>query len=44
MLIWFIIALVVIGVVLYKFAVPIIAKLLGQSESRVQRAIDRKKR
>ena len=42
---WFWILLVVVAaaVVAYKLRVPLLAKVLGQSESRVQRAIDRRK-
>jgi Sec-independent protein translocase protein TatA len=36
--------LVVAAVVAYRFRLPILAKLLGQSQTRVQRALDRKKR
>jgi hypothetical protein len=35
--------LIVAGVA-YRFRLPLLAKLLGQSQSRVQRALDRKKR
>jgi hypothetical protein len=43
-MLWFLILLVVVGVVAYKFRVPLLAKLLGQSESRVSRQIDKRKR
>ncbi|GAA2010036.1 MULTISPECIES: hypothetical protein [Nocardioides] len=35
---------VVAAVAAWKFRVPLMAKVLGQSESRVQRSIDRRKR
>jgi hypothetical protein len=40
----FLILLVVAAVAAYRFRLPILAKLLGQSQTRVQRALDRKKR
>lgn len=43
-MLWFLILLAVVAVAAYKFRVPIMARLLGQSESRVQRALDKKKR
>ncbi|MDX6297176.1 MAG: hypothetical protein QOI51_1033 [Nocardioidaceae bacterium] len=36
--------IVVLAVGAYLFRVPLLAKLLGQSPSRVQRAIERRKR
>jgi Sec-independent protein translocase protein TatA len=39
-----IVVLVVAGVVVWRNRVPLLAKLLGQSESRVQRQLDRRKR
>ena len=39
-----ILLIVVAAVVLYKFRVPIIAKLTGQSESRIDRQLNRRKR
>jgi hypothetical protein len=44
MLFFLFILVVVAAVVAYKFRLPILAKLLGQSQTRVQRALDRKKR
>ena len=41
-MLWFL-GLIVIAVVVYKFRVPIMAKVLGQSEARVNRQINRKK-
>jgi len=42
-MIWFLL-IVVLGVVAWKFRVTLLAKILGQPESRIQRQIDRKKR
>lgn len=39
-----ILAIVVVGVVVWRRRVPLMAKLLGQSESRVNRAINQRKR
>jgi hypothetical protein len=39
-----IVALVVVGVVVWRRRVPLLAKLLGQSESRVNRALNQRKR
>ena len=36
--------LIVIGVVAYRFRVPLIAKVTGQQESRIRRALDQRKR
>jgi hypothetical protein len=45
MLFLFIVLVVVVAaVVAYKFRVPLLAKVLGQSQSRVQRSIERRKR
>ncbi len=44
LMLWFLILLAAVAVVAYKFRVPLMARLLGQSEARVQRAIDKKKR
>lgn len=41
---WILLLVIVAAVVAYKFRVPILAKVLGQSESRVQQAIERRKR
>ena len=42
---FFIIALLVIaGLVAWKFRVPLLAKVLGQPEHRIQRQLNRKKR
>jgi hypothetical protein len=43
---WFfiLVALVVVGVVAYRMRVPLMARVLGQSEDRVRRQIERRKR
>ena len=38
-----ILALVVVGVVVWRRRVPLLAKLLGQSESRIDRQLNRKR-
>jgi hypothetical protein len=38
-----ILAIVIAGVVVWRRRVPLLAKLLGQSESRVNRQINRKR-
>jgi hypothetical protein len=38
-----IVALVVVGVVVWRRRVPLLAKLLGQSESRVDRQLNRRR-
>ena len=41
---WFIFLVLVVGAVAaYKFRVPLIAKLTGQPQHRIQRAIERRK-
>jgi hypothetical protein len=44
MVLLILLVIVVAAVAAYKFRVPLMAKLLGQSESRVQRSIERRKR
>lgn len=39
-----VVALVVAAVVIYKMRVQLIAKVLGQPESRIQRQLERRKR
>lgn len=36
--------LIVGGVVAYRYRVPLIAKITGQKETRIRRALDRRKR
>ncbi len=43
-MLWFLIVLALIGFVAYRYRLQLLSKLLGQSQSRVQRALDRKKR
>lgn len=43
-MVWIVIVLVVAAVVAYRYRLQILAKLLGQSQSRVQRALERKRR
>jgi hypothetical protein len=44
-MIWLILlVIVVVAVAAYIFRVPLMAKLLGQSQSRIQRNLDRRKR
>jgi hypothetical protein len=38
-----ILAIVVVGVVVWRRRVPLLAKLLGQSESRIDRQLNRKR-
>jgi hypothetical protein len=43
---WFfiLVALVVVGVVAYRMRVPLLARILGQSQGRVDRQLNRRKR
>jgi hypothetical protein len=43
-MIWFLLIIIAVGVVAYRFRLTILSKLLGQSQSRVQRALERRKR
>ncbi len=40
---WIILALVVLGVLAYRMRVPLLAKILGQSEGRVERRLNRRR-
>jgi hypothetical protein len=41
---WFILLVLVVGAVAaYKYRVPLIAKLTGQPQHRIQRALERRK-
>ena len=40
---WIIVGLLVAAFVVYKLRVPIIARVLGQSESRINRQLNRRK-
>jgi hypothetical protein len=41
-MLWFL-GFLIVGFVVYKFRVPIMAKVLGQSESRINRQINKRK-
>ena len=41
---WWILLIVVVAVLVYRYRVPIMAKVLGQSEGRVERRLNRRKR
>ncbi|MGI8523726.1 MAG: hypothetical protein ACR2K3_10525 [Nocardioides sp.] len=43
MLFWVLVLLVVAAVVAYKYRVPLLAKLTGQPESRIERQLNRRK-
>lgn len=44
-MVWFILlVIIVVAIAAYVFRVPLLAKLLGQSESRVKGALGRRKR
>jgi hypothetical protein len=40
---WFLVILVIAGVVAYKYRVQLLAKILGQPESRVERRLNQRK-
>ena len=42
-MIWIILLVVVLGVLAYRFRVPLLAKILGQDEARVRRQLGRRK-
>ena len=44
MFMFWLVLIVVLGVVAYRYRVKILAKVLGQPESRIQRQIERRKR
>lgn len=41
---WFLVILVLVAVLAYKFRVPLLAKITGQSETRIRQALERRKR
>mgnify|MGYP004313955007 CR=1 FL=1 len=43
-MLWILLLLVVGAVVAYRFRVPLLAKVLGQSEDRVRRQLERRRR
>jgi hypothetical protein len=42
-MLWIILLVVVVGVLAYRFRVPLLAKMLGQDQARVRRQLDRRK-
>lgn len=42
-MLWIILLVVVLAVLAYRFRVPLLARLLGQSEDRVRRQLNRRK-
>lgn len=42
-MIWVILLVIVVGVLAYRFRVPLLAKVLGQSPERMQRQLKRRK-
>jgi len=40
---WIILLIVVAAVLAYRFRVPLLAKILGQPESRIERQLNRRK-
>ena len=40
---WLILLIVVAAVLAYRFRVPLLAKILGQPESRIERQLNRRK-
>ncbi len=43
-MLWILLVLVVAGIVAYRFRVPLLARILGQPESRIQRQLERRRR
>ncbi|WP_395657090.1 hypothetical protein [Nocardioides sp.] len=43
-MLWILLLVVVLGVLAYRFRVPLLAKVLGQSPERVQRQLQRRRR
>jgi hypothetical protein len=43
-MLWILLLIVVAVVIAYKYRLVILSKILGQSQSRVQRALERRKR
>ena len=42
-MLWIILLVVVLGVLAYRFRVPLLARILGQDEARVRRQLSRRK-
>jgi hypothetical protein len=43
-MLWIVLVIIAVAVVAYIFRVPLLAKLLGQPESRIRGRIERRKR
>lgn len=43
-MLWVLLILVVVGVVAYRMRVPLLAKILGQDQGRVERRLNQRKR
>ena len=42
-MIWLILLLVVVAIAAYRYRAPLLAKILGQPQSRIERRLDRRK-
>jgi hypothetical protein len=42
-MLWFILLVVVLGVLAYRFRAPLLAKILGQDQSRIERRLNKRK-
>ena len=42
-MLWIVVLLVVAGLLAYRFRVPLLARILGQPQSRVERRLNRRK-
>ena len=42
-MLWIILLLVVVAVVAYRFRAPLLVKILGQPQSRIERRLNRRK-
>jgi hypothetical protein len=42
-MLWILVLLVVAAVLAYRFRVPLLARVLGQPQSRIERRLDRRK-
>ena len=40
---WIILLLIVVAIAAYRFRVPLLAKILGQPQSRIERRLERRK-
>lgn len=41
---WILVLIVIAGVLAYRFRVPLLAKVLGQDKSRIERRLNQRKR